>query len=216
MKLVAISDTHRLHHKLEIPPCDVLVHAGDFSNRGSLFEAADFLTWFSRQLAPHKVLVCGNHDKIMEKEARAMRVLTEGLGITMLTHQAIKLYGYKFYGTPYTPRFGCDWAFQTKRSPKAAKKVWGQIHQNTDILITHGPPKGILDRNIEGHSCGCPVLTEQVLMRVKPKLHIFGHIHESRGYKKVDQTEFYNVASRERLRDEVRPPTVIELENLNV
>ncbi len=89
----------------------------------------------------------------------------------------------KIYGSPWQPEF-CDWAFNLPIGPELASK-WKAIPDNVDILITHGPPKGILDMAENGYLCGCPHLRHEVLTRVQPRLHVFGHIHEAYGIHKI-------------------------------
>jgi hypothetical protein len=84
------------------------------------------------------------------------------------------------YGAPWQPEF-YDWAYNLPRGGSELKEKWGMIPDNTDVLITHGPPHGLLDAAMDGFLCGCEELLEAVTTRVKPRLHIFGHIHEGYG-----------------------------------
>jgi len=99
--------------------------------------------------------------------------------------------GLKFWGSPISPTF-FDWSFNRDRGPKI-KRHWDMIPNDTDILITHGPPAGILDRNRKNVNCGCDDLLE-ALARVNPKLHVFGHIHESYGIHDSSSTKFVNAS----------------------
>eukprot|EP00026_Physarum_polycephalum_P017756 Phypoly_transcript_19088.p1 GENE.Phypoly_transcript_19088~~Phypoly_transcript_19088.p1 ORF type:complete len:151 (+),score=18.92 Phypoly_transcript_19088:146-598(+) len=108
-----------------------------------------------------------------------------------LRDKAINLEGINFYGAPWQPEF-CKWAFNLPRG-QALKEKWDMIPSNTDILITHGPPKGILDR-VEGSNEGCADLLAAV-QRIKPKYHIFGHIHEGYGEFSDGTTHFINASN---------------------
>jgi Icc-related predicted phosphoesterase len=105
--------------------------------------------------------------------------------------------GVKFWGSPPPPPPpGNHWSFNLTYAytKEDADEVWDQIPDDTDILVTHGPPKGILDlvpgsyEKFNPENVGCPYLLEHVMERVKPKLHVFGHIHEGYGIttRKVD------------------------------
>lgn len=83
------------------------------------------------------------------------------------------------YGAPWQPKF-YDWAYNLPLGARLREK-WDQIPEGVDVLITHGPPLGILDAAADGHECGCPDLLDTITQRVKPRLHIFGHIHEAYG-----------------------------------
>lgn len=89
----------------------------------------------------------------------------------------------KIWGSPWTPEF-YDWHFMKKRGEEL-REVWRKIPEDTDILVTHGPPFGILDKNAMGEPCGCEELAKAV-ERIKPKLHVFGHIHG--GYGRMERT----------------------------
>jgi Icc-related predicted phosphoesterase len=208
MRIVALSDTHSLHGKLTVPPCDLLIHAGDFSSHGRVEDTVDFLQWLERQPAKHRVLVAGNHDLFVEAHAAEWeRMLRAYPGIVYLQDSGCEIDGLRVWGSPITPRF-FDWAFMRDRG-HAIRKHWDLIPDDVDILITHGPPRGIGDRNDRGDLCGCADLAERVFA-VDPRLHVFGHIHEGRGeYRLPDRrTRFVNVASVYRA---LREPAVIDL-----
>lgn len=83
------------------------------------------------------------------------------------------------YGSPWQPTF-CDWAFNVD-IPKI-KPYWDRIPDEVDVLITHGPPHNVLDAAADGYRCGCPELRAQIdTQRIRPRLHVFGHIHEAYG-----------------------------------
>ena len=190
MEIVAISDTHNKHEQVILGSGDILIHAGDATNLGTEKEVLKFLNWFREQDFRLKILVPGNHDFLYEKSPGFARILTEENEIVLLIDETIEIEGLVIHGSPQTPWF-MDWAFNVERGPDIAK-YWEKIPEKTDILITHGPPHNILDTINEEHA-GCEELTMRVL-QVKPKAHIFGHIHQSYGFTKFGDTGFYNVA----------------------
>jgi hypothetical protein len=99
----------------------------------------------------------------------------------------------KVYGSPWQPEF-YNWAFNLPRMGWELGQKWTDIPENTDILITHGPAWGHLD-TIKGHSVplGCELLAERIKI-LKPKIHVFGHIHTGYGYKFDGDTHFFNAA----------------------
>lgn len=212
MKVWFISDTHRKHGFLDIPfDVDMLVHSGDSSvskvpsmNNN---EVLDFLEWMdSLTHIKHKVFVPGNHDTSIEAGIIQRGDIPES--ITFLQHEYVEIEGLKIFGSPYTPAFGTGWAYNVPRDKMDA--YWNDIPNDLDILITHGPPKGILDltqydsrAGANGQSyfqCGCAHLRERVQM-AKPRYHVFGHIHPEEnclnsGILKVTgfETTFINAA----------------------
>ncbi len=172
-----ISDTHGKHDRLRLPAGDLLVHAGDVSKRGREPEVRDFLQWFGRQPHPHKVMVAGNHDFLFERDPQGARALVPE-GVHLLENAGVELGGLRIWGSPITPFFH-NWAFNVHRGPDIAG-VWAHIPAELDLLITHGPPLGILDRTIIGQRVGCEDLRQR-LYEAPPRLHVFGHIHEDHG-----------------------------------
>ena len=182
MRLVLISDTHGLHRDLSLPEGDVLIHAGDFMSSGKSFlEIADFGAWMSSLPFKHRIVIAGNHDMTMQyqpEEARAML-----WDATYLQDSECVIDGVKFYGSPWTTKF-MNWAFMSERGSEM-KAHWDKIPDDTDVLITHGPPHGILDGSQQwGDKFGCEELRTAVF-RVRPQLHVFGHIHFGYGEQKV-------------------------------
>ena len=188
MRLVVLSDTHTFHDRIGVPDGDAVVHAGDFTLDGSRRETEPFAEWFRSLPHEHKVLVAGNHDWLFEREPLVARSLLEG--IVYLEDSGVALGGRRFYGSPWQPRF-FDWAFNLDRGPALAAK-WAKIPGDTEILITHGPPYGLLDLVRREH-----VGDEDLLRRVaevRPKVHAFGHIHEGYGRLERDGTTFLNAS----------------------
>lgn len=207
--IVAISDTHTKHWGMEIPEGDILIHAGDFSNRGSLAEAQDFLHWYGSLPHPRKILVAGNHDFAAEKEERAFLYGIPAV-VTYLNEFGVYLpeHDLNIWGSPVQPEF-CNWAFNRRRGPEIVEH-WARIPEDTDILVTHGPPHGILDMTRQYVQAGCEDLLEAV-RRVKPKVHIFGHIHEGYGMREIDGTVFVNASQLDERYCHTNKPVVFEL-----
>lgn len=201
----AISDTHGMHYDLpELPEADVIFHAGDCTGRGRPEEIQDFVSWYGSLDYEHKILVPGNHDWGFQTSPEVYKKLCEDHGVTYLHDSEVIIDGFKIYGSGHTPEF-CNWAFNCWRTEKDKKNndlygydypfigdFWKQIPDDTDILITHGPPYGIMDEC--PHHVGCEELLKRV-KEIKPLVHIFGHIHESRGEERHGETKFINASS---------------------
>ncbi|WP_189006828.1 metallophosphatase domain-containing protein [Deinococcus roseus] len=208
MKIVCISDTHNQHDQLQLPHSDVLIHAGDFSMRGHVAETQAFLTWFAAQPHPHKIFIAGNHDFIFEKRRKKARAMVPD-GVIYLEDEGVTLEGVKFWGSPITPTF-FDWAFN--RGPATIGSYWDLIPDDTNVLITHGPPFGTLDQVLpEGEHVGCPRLLAALESRLCPKLHVFGHIHEAYGQFVQGGRVSVNASMLNQEYLPVNPPVVVEL-----
>ncbi|KRX05198.1 hypothetical protein PPERSA_06832 [Pseudocohnilembus persalinus] len=210
LTFTCISDTHNKQYKIsKVPESDVLIHSGDFSLRGTIKEVEEFIQFLDLQPHPIKIVVAGNHDMsldILNFENLKYRMVGSNTTIedakqvkkklmehcVYLQEQSVNVGGYNIYGSPWTPEFH-NWGFMY--DPKNAKEIWDKIPDKTDILITHGPPKEILDKCINQQNAGCPELKNQVLNRVKPLYHIFGHIHESYGQQIIENTTFINACT---------------------
>jgi len=183
MKIFAISDTHGRHEQVQIPEgTDMLIHAGDFSNiklpAMNHNEVNLFLIWLEKQPVKYKVIIAGNHDTSIEARFITKKDFKDR-GIIYLEHELIEIEGIKIFGSPYTPEFH-NWAFN--RSRNKLGRIWDSIPDDIHVLITHGPPKGILDsasrdKHVSEH-VGCSALLKKVL-KVEPKIHITGHIHDN-------------------------------------
>jgi Icc-related predicted phosphoesterase len=207
MKIVLISDSHGQHHLLDLPPGDVLVHAGDFSRSGKPAEAKDFLRWLADQPFRHKIFVAGNHDFIAEKEPALFRSWVPD-NCTYLEDQQVEVEGLRIWGSPITPWF-FDWAFNRNRGGDICRH-WDFIPDGLDLLITHGPPAGILDVTARGEHVGCEDLRKRI-EKARPKVSVFGHIHEAYGRAEVDGTSFYNASVLDLGYRMANPPFVIEI-----
>ena len=190
MKILFLSDTHKLHRKLKnLPEADLLIHGGDVSKTGADHEVEDFIHWFARLNYKYKVFIAGNHDFYLEDESieRVQKELPPNA--YYLCNSGITIEGLSIWGSPVTPTYH-NWAFNRDRG-KDIRRYWNMIPQNTDILITHGPPFGILDKAQRRESVGCRDLYDTI-KKIKPRYHLFGHIHEEYGVVDIDGTTFIN------------------------
>ena len=191
MRIVAISDTHGLHTKLTLPDGDILLHTGDVSSQGKEFEIILFLNWFAEQPHKHKIFIAGNHDFYFERTPTSdvHKVIPEN--VIYLNDSGVTIEGIHIWGSPIQPWF-YDWAFNRHRGAEI-RKHWDLIPQNTDILMTHGPAFGILDRTTNGEKVGCVDLLAAI-ERVQPRLFVCGHIHEAQGVHSTEKTTFINAS----------------------
>lgn len=183
MKIWHISDTHSYHGLLEIPDnIDMIIHSGDFSNYKDFYknkpETLDFLEWYSSLNIKYKILIAGNHDAFPAIYPLEFKKLCKDKDLIYLENEPIIIEGINIFGTPLQPTFA-NWYFQKARHK--LDEYWKLIPENTDILVVHGPPKGILDLSYSRDSkleyCGCKSLRNHILNRLDLKYCLFGHIH---------------------------------------
>jgi len=190
MQVKIISDTHNEHGMITDLECDILVHCGDYGTKGNYTEARNFLSWMVKQPAKYKVLVPGNHDGKIKKSAE-LQMLAKEYGISILMNDSLEINGKKLWGGDFVP-----WVRHGKYESSLAVRAgaWANMPMELDLLITHAPPKHILDQNQKFEPCGCDQLLEAVKIR-DIKKHVFGHIHE-RGGQSIEAfgTTFYNCA----------------------
>lgn len=204
MRIVAISDVHGLYENVHIPDGDVLVVAGDLTGYGTLDELYSFNNWIGKFNHPTKLVIAGNHNKEFETQAViARKILSNAL---YLEDNGIIIEGIKFYGSPWTPNY-YNWAFMLPARSKELTDKWSKIPDDVNVLITHGPPQGILDKAYDESKTGDPTLRRRVEELKYLKAHIFGHIHEGYG----QQPPFYNVAICNIRYEPVNPATIIDL-----
>ncbi|MGF1508619.1 MAG: metallophosphoesterase [Myxococcota bacterium] len=205
MRLALLSDSHMKHDRLHRPDADIVIHAGDFTRRGGEEETVRFLDWFASFPAPRKVLVAGNHDVWCEREPERFRSACSDRDITYLCDEGVTIAGLRFWGSPVTPKFR-SMAFNRERGDDI-QAHWAQIPQSIDVLVTHGPPHGILDRIVLGMHVGCERLLASVSVK-PPRLHVFGHIHEAAGEEIRGGCRFVNAAVSKLLLGTRTPRTV--------
>jgi len=217
MHVVALSDTHNRHNDVIVPDGDLLLFAGDALGRGSGKEFRAFADWWGTLPHRYKVFVPGNHDFACEKQPAACEdMLNEKTTTHFLIDDGVCLEGHVIWGSPYTPWF-YDWAFNVPRG-MLKPQHWDKIPVHTDILITHGPPMGILDQSIPNYSdhVGDQEIADMLHAddgRLTPKHHIFGHIHGSYGVRvdSLSKTVFHNVAVCDEAYQPVNAPQEFEI-----
>jgi len=200
-RITFISDTHNKHDKVNgfLTGGDILVHAGDLTGRGYITEIENFMKWYDNiNNYDTKVFIAGNHDFGFENDNEKVKGLLTGYKTIEYLQDDLLMVGedydtmIKIWGTPWQPEFH-NWAFNLPRGEKLKEK-WDMIPVNTDILITHGPPFGKLDYvPYDSVNVGCEELMKRV-EEIKPKIHVFGHIHEGYGYVFDGNTHFINAA----------------------
>jgi len=210
MKLVCISDPHSLHHRIpDIPDGDVLIHAGDCLGQDTLENIEELNEWLGTLPHRRKIVIAGNHDwAFQETPELARQALTNAI---YLEDSGAEIEGIRFWGSPWTPTF-MDWAFMLERGQQLHKK-WQLIPGDTDVLITHGPPKGIGDEANLGFKCqnvGCIDLLDRI-QQLSLKAHIFGHIHEGYGEYQKGLTTLINASTCTARYEPRNAPIVIEV-----
>jgi predicted phosphohydrolase len=203
VRIVAVADTHLFHRTLTVPDGDVFIHAGDMCRAGDLVELRAAADWINRLPHRHKVIVAGNHDRAFADEPAAARAMFPWAHY--LEDAELVLEGVRFYGSPWQPEF-CNWAFNLPRGPELAA-AWAKIPHGIDVLITHGPPAGFGDRTTLTSRAGCADLRARV-EEVRPRLHLFGHIHQDGGAWHEGETMFANITTWEC----ARPATVFDID----
>ncbi len=210
---VAISDTHNRAERVVIPDGDVLLHAGDLTMQGTEAELERAARWLGTLQRRYRAIVAipGNHDFGIAADPEANRERFRAQGVTLLIDEAAVVEGLNVYGSPWQPWF-YDWAynFPPDDGGALARRTWAAIPRDTDVLLTHGPPHGILDVTFGGEDtrAGCPYLLAAVQERAaRLQVHLFGHIHEGYGQERRGGTLFVNASTCDRERyAPVQPP----------
>lgn len=209
MRCVAFSDTHGFHDSLDLPEGDVLIFGGDMCGAGRLEEVRKFGDFLTRQPHPHKIVIAGNHDWPFQLQAAQAREAL-GHGPIYLEDELVEIEGRFFYGSPWQPEFG-RWAFNLPRGPEL-RATWEKIPEQTEILVTHGPPYGVLDRTSRRILAGCDDLRARNGELPALKVHIFGHIHEAYGKVEKKGVRYFNASVCDLAqRRAVNPPWVFDL-----
>lgn len=236
MRIVCISDTHTYGEHVDVPEGDVLIHSGDHTFRGTYGEVHASLKWLESLPHKHKVVIAGNHDFYfderfpnghlfrgwtIDRKGTVAELLAEFPSVTYLQDSGVMIDGVKFWGSPWQPAF-YGWAFNFPENDDhaAALAKWSEIPDDTQVLVTHGPPAGVLDKvySWNGDSrAGCPALMERVFKLAKLRLHAFGHLHESYGRAEyVNQSDgadltFVNAAINTREYEPTNKPIIVDL-----
>jgi Icc-related predicted phosphoesterase len=231
-RITVISDTHTRHGLIpmeDLPGGDLILHAGDIMNSGyNRNDILDFCTWFqSLKQYEDKIFIAGNHDRLFENEPYEVEgYLKDYPLIDYLQDEQLTLYGdgpngdmpennIRIYGSPWQPEF-YSWAFNLQRNSLELSGKWEAIPDNTDILITHGPAFGTLD-TVTGRpwdNLGCELLAQRI-ERLKPKIHICGHIHSGYGYVFKNGTHFFNAAVLDEQYEYTQKPMTFDWDHIN-
>ncbi len=238
MKIVGISDTHNRHKQIkafqdvdslgqEKEPLggDIILHAGDATGRGESGEIKAFLKWYGSLDFRYRIFTPGNHDFGFERADYRFRKMCEQYGVTLLIDESIVVDGVKIHGSPVTPWFH-NWAYNKARDLNEAmfrqipeiKPHWDKIPDDVNILLTHGPPYGILDELVfidgtpKGQFVGCVELLNRINQLKDLDLHLFGHIHCGHGQKHINGKSFYNVSICDEMYSPSNPVTIIDYE----
>lgn len=218
MHCVAISDTHNRAERVAIPDGDLLLHAGDLTMQGSRAELERAARWLGTMQERFRAIVAipGNHDFGIESDPDGSRALFAEHGVLLLIDERAEIEGLNVYGSPWQPWF-FDWAYNFPQDDGGAfaRATWAKIPRDTDLLLTHGPPHGILDTTFGGEDtrAGCPWLRDAVRERSdRIQVHLFGHIHEAYGRRREDGVLYVNAATCDRARyAPVQPPIEFDL-----
>ncbi len=192
LQLVLLSDTHEQHAEVEVPPGDILIHAGDFTMFSrNLRSISDFNQWLGKLPHRWKVVCPGNHEFFLEADLRRRSLLDNAI---VLVNESAEVEGLKIWGSPITPLYGGAFGLS---SAEDRRRLYGQIPEDIDVLITHGPPYGILDESPgSDYHQGDPVLLDAA-MRLRPRLYVFGQVHLDRRSPRIvesEHTTFVNAA----------------------
>jgi Icc-related predicted phosphoesterase len=195
--ILHLSDTHSKHHLLKnLPKADIIIHSGDVSFAGSESEIIEFIDWFGKLPYKYKIFVAGNHDDCL------FGANIEGMpeNCFYLCHSGVTIEGVKFYGISMFMEDVISGAYNNNIL---------QIPIDTDILITHQPPYCILDFSANINYGDCILL--QTVLKIQPKYHLFGHIHDAYGIEKIDNTTFVNAAILNQHYELAYKPVLLEI-----
>lgn len=227
-RFVCISDTHTRTSNLSVPAGDVLIHAGDFSNIGLPKDIEKFKQFLDSLPHKHKVVIAGNHDLTFDSDnydtlwrkfshphkydcEELKSLIRDTKDVTYLEDQETTINGIRIWGSPWQPEFG-GWGFNLPRGEECLEK-WDLIPDGIDVLVTHGPPLGYGDILKHGGRSGCVQLLKVVQERVRPKYHVFGHIHEGYGITTDGTTVYVNASTCNYFYRPLNPPIVFDLPN---
>ncbi|MDD1763842.1 MAG: metallophosphatase domain-containing protein [Methanobacteriaceae archaeon] len=216
--LVFISDTHTKHYEIDEQlkeisnnhPDAILVHSGDISYRGRVWEVEEFIEWYSSLPFKNKIMIAGNHDFLFENDPEKAKQIIDTIdsSIIYLNDSGAEVDGLNFWGSPITPWFH-NWAFN--RVEDEIGYHWDLIPESTNILITHGPPYLTLDDTKSGLRVGCPELAKKISQLPDLKVHAFGHIHEAAGIVEKDGVIYVNASTLDLYYEVKNSPIILQL-----
>ena len=205
MRILHLSDTHNKHLLLhDLPAADVIVHSGDAAATGQSKEVMDFFAWFCALDYKYKIFVKGNHDTRLHVAKFIQSSLPTNF--FFLCNSGVTIKGVKFWGLPFR---GLPNSFFTKNDVNGCfPQMLSKIPSDTDILITHSPPYGILDKTYKSQGC---IYLLQAVLKLSPRYHLFGHIHEAYGIDKLNETTFVNASIVNENNELTNKPFVFEV-----
>ena len=221
-RLVLLSDTHGFMSKIKVPDGDILLHSGDICyHKGTPQEVEKEFKLIGKLPHKYKVVIAGNHDfPIQDIPGFAKQVALEN-GIIYLENSSVELEFLNIYGSPWTPWF-FSWAFNfEEQNIEQAQRCWANIPDNTNVLITHGPPRKILDRTPDhyehlGRNVGCGQLFSKTIKLPNLLLHSFGHIHCSYGYENFEKTLYVNASICTEQYRPTNPAYVVDIDTVHM
>jgi len=188
LQIVLLSDTHELFREVDVPDGDILLCAGDWTMQSrSLRSIVDFNKWLGELPHRHKIGVPGNHETYLQTDPANRSLVTNAI---LLINEGVEIEGLRIWGSPVTP-VGPAFAMG---SAEERRRLYTTIPAETEVLITHGPPYGILDSSPDFRIHGGDRELYDAVRRVKPLLHVFGHIHGGHGIFATEVTTFVNAA----------------------
>jgi Icc-related predicted phosphoesterase len=188
--ITLISDTHANHGSVQLEPSDILVIGGDYCCRNTEAEFLEFISWVKKQPVDQIIMVSGNHDNYPYRHQERFLQIIEENEIKYLENSSATISGIRFWGSPVVAPIFEGFRKRNQLDEEERKKIWDTIPMDTDILVTHSPPFGIHDL-VRGEHCGCKALLEKV-MDIRPRYHLFGHIHQSYGETEINGIYFKN------------------------
>ena len=212
-KIVCMSDTHSISQPSDIPEGDILIHAGDLSLSGDVHEIQSALAWLRKFPHKYKIVIGGNHDNalaelpiLFDEQFKPYKDRTPLIYLcgskTEIEVEDRKLTVFGSSALPFNPIYRAG--ARAYMLDGTTSRHW-RYAPNCDILVTHGPPKHVLYSG-----CGDPILANYVQM-IKPKLHVFGHVHIGHGQAEANGTKFVNAAMLNDGYHPVHEPTVVEV-----
>ena len=212
VRICAISDLHAYQDRVQVPKCDLLIVAGDITDRGEYEQTTNFNIWASKLqesgLVGEVVCIAGNHDLTAQRDPKTWRTLLKD--VTYVEDEEIERFGLRIYGSPWTPAFFKQhWVFNAERGAEI-QEHWDKIPEGLDVLITHGPAYGLCDLTPRGERVGCLNLRDTLLAK-KPRVHICGHIHGGYGMGMLGNTLCLNAAICTETYKPTNQPLVIDL-----
>jgi len=216
MKIAIISDVHCKWDKLVIPECDILISCGDYSFYGEQHIVREFHSWLDVQPAKHIISVQGNHEVWVEKNFNDAKLEAKAVcpRVHFVDEGMIKIGELKIWCSSWTPFFR-NWAYNALRGDEI-KRHWDVIPDDVNILVTHGPPSGILDitywMGVPKERVGCVDLLNKILTLKQLKLHCFGHIHNESGETEINGVKFINAAICDKMYTPINPVRIFEYE----